>query len=383
MEGVNIKIGVLIPNISLGGASRVAINQTKYFSRIGYEAKLLTLAPLKLEGLECMNIGFGKRLPAMKTSIPVLINIIWGRKIRKVNLDLIVAHGIASILALKMKKKYGVRYVNYIHHPNSFLHGKPIHEGEERNILGPLSAYPFKLLWSKRKLAEEDIESIKGADHNFVNSKRTLDFMFKIYGNVRASVCYPAIDDEFHEVTPKLEDKGKYILYASRHVKQKGFHLLPEIFSKIDGEAKLILAGKPTNLTKTVLKEFKELGLIDRIILKMSVSTQELIKLYSKCRVLLFPAIKEDFGLSPLEGMATGCIPVAWNDGGGVEEIIQNYKTGLLAKPYDIDDYALKVNLLLTNNEQYLNILNEAKRFSKNFSWDLHVKKIIDEGISK
>jgi glycosyltransferase involved in cell wall biosynthesis len=75
--------------------------------------------------------------------------------------------------------------------------------------------------------------------------------------------------------------------------------------------------------------------------------------------------------------MATGCIPVSWNDGGGVVEIIQDGKTGLLAKPYDVDDYAAKVNMLLEDNELYLYILNEAKKFSLHFSWDNHVKKLM------
>ncbi|HGE69853.1 TPA: glycosyltransferase [Candidatus Poribacteria bacterium] len=372
-----MKIGVLIPSISLGGAGRVALNQVKYFNKNGHKAKLLTLTPLKLEEVECENIGLNKTLPIMKTSIPVLVNIMWGMSIKNVDVDLIVAHGISSILSLRIKRKYGVRYVNYIHHPNSFLHGEPIHEHEEHNILGPLSIYPFKLLWNKRKLAEKDIESIKNADHNFVNSKRTLDFMFKIYGNIKASVCYPAINDDFHKFTPKLEDKGNYVLYASRHVEQKGFHMLPEILSKINNRAKLIIAGKPTNLTKKVLDEFRRLNLNDRVILKVNVSDQELIKLYGQCKVLIFPAIKEDFGLSPLEGMATGCIPVIWNDGGGIEEIIQNHKEFLLAKPYDIDDYASKVNTLLTDDENYRDILNEAKNISRNFSWDLHIKEVI------
>jgi glycosyltransferase involved in cell wall biosynthesis len=372
-----VKVGVLIPNISLGGASKVALNQVKYLKKYGYEAELLTLAPAKAVGVKHSCIGLGKFSPVMKTSISVLVNIAWGVCIKKIDVDAIIAHGIASILALKLKEKYDIEYVNYIHHPASFLHGKSIHEKEEENILGPLAKYPLKILWSKNKLAEEDIRSIKAAKYNFANSKRTLNHLLKIYGNIKANVCYPAISDEFHMIIPRLEDKRNYVLYASRHVEQKGFHLLPKIFSKIDRNVKLILAGKPTSLTSKIFKEFKESNLTDRIIFRMNISDQELIELYRKSKILLFPAIQEDFGLSPLEGMATGCIPVSWNDGGGVVEIIQDGKTGLLAKPYDVDDYAAKVNMLLEDNELYLYILNEAKKFSLHFSWDNHVKKLM------
>lgn len=372
-----MKIGVLIPNVSLvGGASRVAINQVKHLIKMGYEAKLLTLSNSSYEVPHSV-IGSRFPLPFMKTSLPVLVNIIWGLNIKKPNVDVVVAHGITSILALRLKKKYGIDYVNYIHHPLSFLYGKPIHENEERDILGPLSIYPLKITWNKSILAQDDLKSIKEACYNFANSQRILKFMFKIYGKIKAEVCYPAIEDTFHSVLPQSEFKEDYILYASRHVMQKGFHLLPEILSKLRNEAHLVIAGRPTELTTIVFNKFRKLGLQDKVILKPNMSKPELLDFYKRSKVLLFPAFREDFGLSPVEGMATGAIPVVWQDGGGVEETVQNFKTGLFAKPYDIGDYASKVDLLLEDKKLYTSILCSAKEYSKTFSWDKHVEKIL------
>jgi len=372
-----MQIGILIPNISLGGAGLVAVNQVKYLIRNGYKAKLLTLSGKSL-GVPSFKIGLNFPLPLMKTSFPLLVNIIWGLNVNEPDVDVIIAHGIASILALRLKKKYGINYINYIHHPNSFLHGKPIHEREEVNILGPLAILPFKLLWNKKDLAQRDLKSVREAKYNFVNSWRTLRLLINIYGKIKASVCYPAIEDSFHDVMPKLENKENFILYASRHVKQKGFHLLPKIFSRIKSKVKLIIVGKTTSITKSVMDEFERLGLSSKVIFKPNVTRRELLEFYKKSRVLLYPAFKEDFGLSPIEGMATGCIPVAWKDGGGVEETIQDFKTGLLAKSYDVNDFASKVDLLLSEDNVYSSILNEAKIFSQKFSWDLHIKKLLN-----
>jgi len=374
-----MEIGVLIPRVSqVGGADKVAINQVRYFIKNGYKSKLLTLSKpsLKLDVPHSI-IGFKSPFPFMKTSLPVLVNIIWGLEVKKPEVDVIVAHGIASILALRIKKKYGINYVSYIHHPNSFLYGAPIHENEERDILGPLADYPFRFLWSKSNLAKKDLESIREANYTFVNSQRTLQLVLNIHKGIKAEVCYPAIEDTFHNILPKPELKEELILYASRHTRQKGFHLLPEILSRIKSKAKLIIAGRTTNLTRTVIEKVNKLGLSSRIIFKPNVSEEELLDFYKKSKVLLFPAFKEDFGLSPVEGMASGCIPVAWKDGGGIEETIQDLKTGLLAKPYDVDDYASKVDLLLTDYSLYSSILNEAKNFSRKFSWSAHVKEIL------
>ncbi|MGB9831792.1 MAG: glycosyltransferase family 4 protein, partial [Fervidicoccus fontis] len=301
----------------------------------------------------------------------------WGLNVKKPDVNVIIAHGIASVLALRLKKKYGINYVNYIHHPLSFLYGKPIHESEERDILGPLSIYPFKLIWSRPRLVQDDLKSIKEAHYNFTNSQRILKFMFKIYGKVKAEVCYPAIEDTFHNVLPKSEFKEDYVLYASRHVMQKGFHLLPEILSKLRNDAHLVIAGRPTELTNIILNKFRKLCLQDKVILKPNLSKPELLDFYKRAKVLLFPAFREDFGLSPIEGMATGAIPVVWQDGGGVEETVQDFKTGLFAKPYDISDYASKVDLLLEDKKLYTSILHSAKEYSRTFSWDKHVEKIL------
>ncbi len=57
------------------------------------------------------------------------------------------------------------------------------------------------------------------------------------------------------------------------------------------------------------------------------VNDQILAELYSKAKALIFPQI-EDFGLTPIEAMASGCPVIAYAQGGALETIIDQ-KTGL------------------------------------------------------
>jgi glycosyltransferase involved in cell wall biosynthesis len=62
-----------------------------------------------------------------------------------------------------------------------------------------------------------------------------------------------------------------------------------------------------------------------------SVSEEELLALYERCRGLICTAQDEDFGLTPLEAMASGKPVVAVNEGGFRETVVQG-KTGLLVR---------------------------------------------------
>ena len=50
-------------------------------------------------------------------------------------------------------------------------------------------------------------------------------------------------------------------------------------------------------------------------------SDAELAELYSNARASLFPQL-EDFGITPLEAMATGCPVIAYKNGGALETVV-------------------------------------------------------------
>lgn len=76
--------------------------------------------------------------------------------------------------------------------------------------------------------------------------------------------------------------------------------------------------------------------------------------------------IKETFGMTLIEGFEAGSPCIAPN-AGGPKEIVENLKNGYLVNPYDTDDIAAKIDILLSDYNEYkkfsFNALMAAKQF--------------------
>ncbi len=78
---------------------------------------------------------------------------------------------------------------------------------------------------------------------------------------------------------------------------------------------------------------------LERCVLSAVIPQAELPAWYAQTDVLANPSFSESFGMSLVEGMATG-LPVVATRAGGMQEIVQNGQTGFLEQPGDVDGIA-------------------------------------------
>jgi glycosyltransferase involved in cell wall biosynthesis len=72
---------------------------------------------------------------------------------------------------------------------------------------------------------------------------------------------------------------------------------------------------------------------------------------------------------------------VVWGDA-GVKETVQDGETGYHAKPYDVKDFAGKVDILLSDQERWRTMSRNAKVWASRFTWDSHIdllEGVLDE----
>ena len=138
----------------------------------------------------------------------------------------------------------------------------------------------------------------------------------KKYYNSDSKIIYPPVNANKFIISPNI---GEYYLIVGRLVPYKKFDLAIEAFNDL-GKQLIIVGTGPElfKLKKIAKNNIKFLGLV---------SDDYLSVLYSRAKALIFPQ-EEDFGIVPLEAMASGRPVIAYRSGGAVETIIEG-KTGI------------------------------------------------------
>jgi glycosyltransferase involved in cell wall biosynthesis len=319
--------------------------------------------------------------PVLKRTINRLLHFWLGGK-ELTLFDLLIAHNQpAPYVAFKNKKKNGRPYIVYCHAPWRRLYPR-----EVDLVSGWASDYREKIMFLRQDYWRRiDLESIRGANVVLVNSMKIKMEVKQVYG-VTAKLCYPGIDvSKFANCSREYRKsvKEKYcidehtLLIVGRHAPQKRLEWIPELIKMLNrkmADVKVLVTGMPNSLvTPKLIAEARRFRVEDKVKIIGVVPEDELIALYHSCPVLVYTAVNEDFGLPPIEAMACGCVPVAWNEGAGPCETIVNETTGLLAKPYDLNDFAEKVMYLLANPSTRVSMAHEGKASVVKYDWSNHI----------
>lgn len=171
-----------------------------------------------------------------------------------------------------------------------------------------------------------DKRSLRHICRIVTNSENSRRRIARYYGK-DAPVIYPPIPTKKF----RFNDNGSYWLSVNRLYPEKRIMLQLAAFERMP-EEKLKIAGWHSKEGSAK----RSLGLPSKIpenveFLK-SVSDEELVELYANCKGLLCTAIDEDFGMTPLEAMASGKPVVSVKEGGYLESMVDGV-TGRLVDP--------------------------------------------------
>lgn len=181
----------------------------------------------------------------------------------------------------------------------------------------------------------------------------------------------------------KLRIKKPFLLYVGRHEVWKRIDLAIKALTKIIKkypDVRLVIRGPFSNHTRSLKALVKRLGLEKKVLFSPEKGSQrELRDLYFNAAVYVFPSKKEDFGIVIIEAMGAGVPVVAWNSGGPTDIVVDG-KTGFLAKPFDLDDFAAKTVTVLQDRELRKKMsLASWKRVKNRFSWNRHIDSLEKE----
>ncbi len=160
--------------------------------------------------------------------------------------------------------------------------------------------------------------------------------------NQKIRVIYNGIDES--SFTPSLANKRSNgeikVLFSGNLSSRKGEQWLLPILNKLNTNVFILYTSG--------LRGAGALAEHPRLVNVGRVSYKDMPALYQSADILLFPTVREGFGLAAAEAMACG-LPVVATNCSALPELIDGGKGGFLCGLGDVGDFADKINILAEN----------------------------------
>ena len=211
-----------------------------------------------------------------------------------------------------------------------------------------------------------DVQTAANPQHFVANSEHIRERIKTIYHR-DADVIYPPVNTSHFQLS---RGGGRYFLVVSAFVPYKRVDLAIDAFNLL-GDRLVIVGDGP----ETARLRASARGNIEFVGWQ---SDEQLKEYYAGCIALIFPG-EEDFGIVPLEAMATGKPVVAYARGGALETVIQSaaVRTGVLFKHQTRDSLVAAVKEVKETRFDPEALRSFALRFDREI-FKLKMKEYLD-----
>ncbi|MBB1565352.1 glycosyltransferase [Candidatus Gracilibacteria bacterium] len=261
-------------------------------------------------------------------------------------------------------------FICYCHTPTRYFwsHYHEYINMMEFGILNPIGKWFMPRL--VHNLRKWDFLAAQRPDYFLANSKNTKNRIKKYY-NREAEVVYPGIDTEKFIFSSEKKD---FYLYVGRCIPYKKFDLIVDAFNK-NGKKIVIITNTDNKLFRNLKNISKE-----NISWKLNISFEEIKKYYSEAKAFLFPP-EEDFGLVPIEAMASGTPVIAFGKGGALETVV-NSETGVFFSEQTVESLNEAIERFEKLSFDYDKIKKHSEKFDKKY-FKQNILEFIEKKIIK
>ena len=222
-----------------------------------------------------------------------------------------------------------------------------------------------KWMESSIKYADAHIAVSESLKNEVVNHYDVLDSNVRVIPNaVNRDIFYKR----------ENVNREKCIGYVGRFSLEKGINKIPEIIEKVfeKNEEVCFEILAPIAIVPDALREVE--NKLNNLVAKYpsritwhreAISREALADFYSKCMSLIQPSKYEGFGMTVLEAMACGCVPIVSNCG-GLPEVVGNTGKVIVGRASNFSKEVLKLSEDYRLRERYS---KRAMERSQLFDW--------------
>jgi len=344
----------------IGGIEKVVMDQALYLRKQGHEV-----------GVVCLN-------KCSKGTKTIKAKEEWnGVKIYRIPF-INLKYYLVAPRVLKFVKEYDVVHVHGIGFfsdfllATKFLHKKPLVLNTHGGFFHTKSLRAVKKVW----LNSVERVLLRGADALVADSANDYKIFGKISSHVR-QIANPVNVEKFARVQRKVEKDS--FLFVGRLSRNKRVDLLLEMIARVEKEkpnAKLFVVGQDFEGILQGLKEkTKELGIEEKVVFAGEVSEEKLMEFFSRAEFFASASEYEGFGVSAIEAMAAGIVPLL-NDIPSFKEFVENGKNGFILKFEEKEKTSKRVlDIMKLGNAEKKALAIAAQASVQKFGWNSKIKE--------
>lgn len=349
----SLKVAIVHDWLYGGGAEKVVLELHKMFP----EAPIYTSFSTKEweEKLDNKVItGYLNKWPfnKLRKFIPML-RIWWFEHLDLTRYDLVISSSGAEAKGVKKLKK-GSIHVNYCHAPTHYYWSKYNQFIKEPGfgVFNVLARAGLRLL--VKPLRSWDYKAAQRPNYIITNSTYIQEQVEKYYGR-SSVVIHPPVDIErFINTKSTMHKKG--LIITGRQVPYKRIDLAIKAAMKLNQT--LVVIGKGP-----MHQELIKLANGNKNIKFLNNASDEVIEQeLAKAQLFIFPCL-EDFGIAPVEALASGTPVVAFKKGGALDYI--NDQNGIFFNQQNLESLSSAIEKALKTSWNNETIKKSSKKFSK------------------
>jgi len=252
-----------------------------------------------------------------------------------------------------------------------------IHATEFGRYNGLYSADHYYICGKERLLTYNAWRVIVCTDYMRREVERALhspwDKVDVIYNGIRPEKKQHQTDFDFWKFRRYFaSDRESIVYYVGRMTHEKGVAVLinaaPKVAAEMGGYVKFVIIGGGN--IDNLKRQAWDLGVWDKFYFTGFMSDEALDKFQTLADCAVFPSLYEPFGIVALESFAAR-VPVVVSDTGGLPEVVQHTKTGVVTYAGNADSLAWGILEVLKNPgyRQWL-VDNAYQDLDKRFKWD-------------